>query len=136
MKNRILLFFVSALVVSLTNFCYAQKGPEEIVNQFFDSYKVSPSGAVDELLNSNTWMAENQGALNQVKTQLNNAVQLIGDYKGFEKISEVKKGESLVQLIYFVRYDRQPLRFVFLFYKPDDQWRIQNFLFDEKFLED
>ena len=115
---------------------YSQNNPDEIVSQFFATYETSPENAVDNLFVSNKWMSENQSGLMNLKTQLNNTIALIGDYKGFEKVAELKKGDSLIQLIYHAKYDRQPLRVIFLFYKPDQQWRIQNFLFDDKILED
>jgi hypothetical protein len=30
-----------------------------------------------------------------------------------------------------VKYDRQPIRFNFLFYSPNGQWQLQNFSFDD-----
>ncbi len=38
--------------------------------------------------------------------------------------------------IYTVKYDRQPLRFVFKYYRPADQWRLQDFRFTDSFDED
>ncbi len=34
-------------------------------------------------------------------------------------------------VICLVKYERQPLRFIFKYYKPQNDWRILNFSFDE-----
>ncbi len=66
-----------------------------------------------------------------VKSQLLNFTGLVGDYYGYEKITEKSLGESLKLVSYIIKYDRQPIRFTFLFYKPKDVWKIQNFKFDD-----
>lgn len=136
MKIKLLVLMFCVVALSITNSINAQNLPEDEVNRFFESYKISPEKALDELFATNKWLSENQGNLNQVKVQLSNALPLVGTYQGFEKISEITKGESLIQLTYFGKHERQPLRFIFLFYKPNKEWRIQNFLFDDKILED
>jgi hypothetical protein len=133
MSKNILIF---VMILLIPKFSLAQNNPEEIVKKFFTTYENSADLAIDNLFMSNNWMSQNQLGKNQVKSTLNNTVELIGEYKGFEKVSEVKRGNSLTQLVYFVKYERQPLRFEFVFYKPDQEWRIQNFIFDDKILED
>jgi len=57
---------------------------------------------------------------------------LVGNYQGYELINEKKTGENLKLLSYMVRFDRQPFRFTFIFYKPDTIWQVQNLKFDDK----
>lgn len=134
MKIYKTIFF--ALFLILSNFGFSQNLPEEKVSQFFKSYEISPDKAIDELMFNNPWLNGNEASVNQVKIRLKSSIELVGPYYGFEKVSEVKKGESFVQLIYFGKHDRQPLRFIFTFYKPEKEWRIQNFFFDDKSLDD
>ena len=136
MKYKLFIFAFSFIFFSQVDILRAQNQPEDQVNRFFATYQNSPNEALDELFASNKWMMENQGNLNEVKVKLNNILPLIGKFQGFEKISEINKGESLIQLIYFGKYERQPLRYIFLFYKPSDKWMIFNFLFDDNILED
>ena len=124
------------MLLSFSQQAFSQTDPEKMVVKFFTTYEISPNEALAELFEANPWLTQNPGALDQVKGQLQSALGIIGDYRGYEKISQMGRGESLVKLVYFAKYDRQPLRFTFLFYRADDNWMIQNFLFDDKFWDD
>lgn len=135
MKKRYCLYLFTLTLLLLSNLVQAQNQPDDLVKKFFGTYQKSPDIALDELFKTNQWMLNNSDGLKNLENQLNNTLQLVGDYKGFEKISEIKKGQSIIELTYFVKYERQPLRFVFLYYKPMDQWRINNFYFDDKLFD-
>ncbi|MEB2777063.1 hypothetical protein SYJ56_17230 [Algoriphagus sp. D3-2-R+10] len=135
MEKRYSLYLFTLKFLLFSNLAIAQNQPDDLVKEFFTTYQKSPDIALEKMFNTNQWMLNNQDGLKNLKNQLNNTLQLVGDYKGFEKISEVKKGQSIIELTYFVKYERQPLRFVFLYYKPIDQWRINNFFFDDKLFD-
>lgn len=136
MKKFAVVLFLLFTGSSINNFAFSQAEVEGIVESFFDKYEQSNSDAIDYLFSTNEWMEGNKDGINQIKIQLRNFLELVGEYHGYEKVSEILKGESLTQLTYFVKYDRQPIRFIFVFYNPNNEWRIQNFLFDDKILED
>lgn len=136
MKKFAVVLFLLFTGSSINNFAFSQAEVEGIVESFFDKYEQSNSDAIDYLFSTNEWMEGNKDGINQIKIQLRNFLELVGEYHGYEKVSEISKGESLTQLTYFVKYDRQPIRFIFVFYNPNNEWRIQNFLFDDKILED
>lgn len=46
----------------------------------------------------------------------------IGKYYGYEIITTKKFSESFELHSYLVKSDRQPIRFIFKFYKPNDKW--------------
>lgn len=71
-----------------------------------------------------------------LKYQLHETQKLLGEFRGFEKISEQQLGGSLKQVICMVKYDRQPFRFKFHFYKPKEEWVALNFYFDDDFSEE
>lgn len=122
----ILIFFLS---INLTK---AQSTINEITNEFFKVYEKNPQKAVDYIFSTNNWMSKEKNYdVENVKSQLSNFVGLVGDYYGYEKITEKSLGESLKLVSYIIKYDRQPIRFTFLFYKPKDVWKIQNFKFDD-----
>ena len=60
----------------------------------------------------------------------------MGDYQGEEFIYKGGIGESFSTYIYLVKYDRQPIRFTFEFYRPKEKWILYSFKFDDNFDED
>ena len=128
-----LLFFV----VSFSNL-NAQKDPEAMIKDFFDNYEYKgPSIAIDELYATNPWTSRIQDAIENVKTQFERFNKdLVGEYYGYEKLTTKKLGESYVLYSYFIKFDRQFLRLIFQFYKPDQEWRLASFQFDDGFDEE
>lgn len=120
------------LTVLSINMLKAQSTPEEITAQFFKIYEESPQKAVDYIFGTNKWMTDrNKDGIENVKTQLTSLLGLVGDYYSYEKITEKSIGESYQLVSYMIKYDRQPLRFSFVFYKPKDKWQVQNFKYDD-----
>ena len=123
------------LVMSiLTSTLYSQDTPEKLIDQFFETYTSSgPREALTELYQTNKWMERNKDDLEKVKSQLEGLVNIVGDYYGKEFILKKELGESFVLISYLVKYDRQPVRFTFEFYKPNDTWRVFSFSYDDNF---
>jgi len=88
--------------------------------------------AVDNLYATNRWISSQSDAVINLKNQLGGVGNLVGDYYGVERIAEFQVGTRFVYLSYMALYDRQPLRFIFEFYKPKDRWRVYSFSFDDK----
>lgn len=67
-----------------------------------------------------------------MKQKLNQSTIDLGKYYGYELIGVHKAGESesLVIYSYLIKYEFQPIRFQFVFYKPLDKQMIYNFQFD------
>lgn len=123
----------SALVLCFTTTCVvAQETSDEIINTFFETYKKEPLKAVDYVFSTNEWMDRNKDAVENLKTQLSSYLKLVGDYYGYEKITEKSVGESYKLVSYMSKYERQPIRFTFVLYKGKDRWQVQNFKFDDK----
>ncbi len=76
-------------------------------------------------------MDRNQDGIQNLKTQLANMQSLIGEYYGYEAITKKTAGSSFELYSFMVKYDRQPLRFTFEFYKPKDKWIVFGFSYDE-----
>ncbi|MFL1894265.1 hypothetical protein ACJRPK_01100 [Aquimarina sp. 2-A2] len=110
----------------------AQTNPKEIVEEFFIDYKNDgASKALDKLYSTNKWMERATDAITNLKSQLESLNEdYVGKYYGYELITEKKLAESYFLLSYLVKFDRQPIRYTFHFYKPDDKWVIYNFKFD------
>lgn len=123
----------SVLMLCFTTTCVvAQETSDEIINTFFETYEKEPLKAVDYVFSTNEWMDRNKDAVENLKTQLSSYLKLVGDYYGYEKITEKSVGESYKLVSYMSKYERQPIRFTFVLYKGKDRWQVQNFKFDDK----
>jgi len=133
MNKKIRLILLATLTFLSFNILSAQKVPDLIMSQFFRIYKKSPQDAVDYAFGTNKWMIErNKDGIENVKTQLTNFLELIGNYCGYERIGEKNIGRNYKQINYMVKYDRQPIQFIFTFYKPKSEWQVQNFKYDDE----
>lgn len=129
MKRTIIIFLICAFSSSIS----AQNTPESIVENFFNVYKNNSSDAVDELFQDNKWMEDQFEELLNLKSQLFENQKLLGEFCGYEKIAEQNAGKDYKQLIYLVKYERQPIRFIFELYKPKEKWIVLNFSYDFNF---
>lgn len=132
MNRKIKFLTILILAILTTNILKAQSTTEEITMEFFKTYEKLPQKAVDYVFGTNKWMIDrNKDGIENVKSQLTNFLGLVGDYYGYEKITEKSVGQSFKLVSYMIKYDRQPIRFTFVFYKPKDKWQVQNFKFDD-----
>ena len=129
MKIRIIFLL---LTVMLGFNVEAQTKPEEFVKTFFENFEnEGASVALNKLYSTNDWIKRNEDAITNLKSQLEGLNKdFVGEYYGYELLVEKKSSESYVLLSYLVKYDRQPVRFIFKFYKPNKDWKIYGFKFD------
>lgn len=127
------IFLILLVFVSVSTF--AQNEPDDIIKKFFDFYETdSPEKAVEYIFSTSKWMSDSKDQIENVKTRLDRAIEQIGLYKGFNKISSKSIGDlHLTKTIILVRHERQPLRFNFTLYQAEDKWAIYNFSFDDSF---
>lgn len=122
------------LLVSLTLFtatAFGQNSTDELTSKFFKMYESNTDEAFDFIFGTNKWMGENKDGTEKVKFQLREYANLMREYIGFEKLTEKSLGESLKVSVYLVKYERQPLRFIFKYYKGKEKWMLYNLKFDE-----
>lgn len=127
MRKSILLFSL----ILLATISYGQNTTDGLTAEFFKKYEKDTDAAFDYIFGTNKWMGKNKVGTEKVKLQLREYANLMGEYRGFERISEQTLGESLKVSVFLVKYDRQPLRFIFKYYKAYDKWMIYNLKFDE-----
>jgi hypothetical protein len=120
------LFLFACLTKSI-----GQTTTNEITDKFFSLYSKDPIQAVDYAFSTNKWFDRQQDAVTNLKNKLKTTIGLCGDYYGYELLSEKTAGPSIKMITYIVKYDREPIRFTFFFYKPKDSWRVSNFSYDE-----
>ena len=140
MKN---VFFVITLILFSTSL-FSQESKQkavntekEVIEEFFKIYKEDTGKALDYLYSTNVWIMNSKSdQIKLLRSQLNQFQDMVGDYIGYEYIGDARLGKSFSSFIYLVKYDRQPVRFSFEFYKPRDKWIIYAFKFDDSFNKD
>ncbi|HYR28585.1 MAG TPA: hypothetical protein VEU30_08970 [Thermoanaerobaculia bacterium] len=68
---------------------------------------------------------------NTTATQWPIVEQRYGASIGTEFLTEQPLGNSFVRLIYLQKFERHAIRWVFIFYKPNDRWIVNSFSFDD-----
>lgn len=133
-KTKLVIAACLLLIISMP--AKAQDGIE-LLDQFFEQYETKGiSVAIDSLFSTNKWLESKIDVVSNVKSQLAGSVGLMGDYQGKELIEAKMAADCLMKYTYIVKYERQPLRFVFTLYKSKDKWIMLNFLYNDKFEDD
>ncbi len=128
MKTKLLIFIICISTSTLL----AQNKPEDVLDKFFRTYETEGSDkALDYIFSTNKWMSNSKQQIDDLKSKLKRTVELIGDYNGYELMVKRSIKNHLELYSFIVKYDRQPLRFSILLYKPKDNWRLQNFKYDD-----
>ncbi len=124
------------ILILFVTLMHAQSTTDDLTNKFIQMYEVNTDSAFDYLFGTNKWMGENKDGTEKMKFQLREYANLMGEYIGFEKLTEKSLGESLKVSVYLVKYERQPLRFIFKYYKAKNKWMLYNVKFDENIDEE
>ncbi|MFA5864290.1 MAG: hypothetical protein WC975_06340 [Phycisphaerae bacterium] len=87
--------------------------------------------AYDKLL-ENSQLKKKTEAIDGLQKQTSAALALLGKPTAFELVKEQRYGESLVRLVYVLKFDIGPLIWEFYFYKPRTDWMLINIEFNDK----
>ncbi len=127
MKNLLfsLLLFITALPV------FAQTTPDDMVATFFNEYKKDKGIAVKNLYGTSPWMSRATDAISNMVGEVEKLTpDYVGKFYGYSLICHKQLADCFVLQSYLLRYDRQPIRFIFQFYKPDKEWMLYSLSFD------
>lgn len=124
---------IIALLISTSTSLFAQSSPQDLIDNFFETYEKDAGKAVKELYATNPWTERIKDDIDNIISTVNGFTEsFTGKYYGYELITTKKFAESFELYSYLVKYDRQPVRFIFKFYKPDDKWVLYAFSLDDK----
>ena len=125
-----IVFFI--LMFSATGILFAQSSPQSLINDFFETYEKDAGKAVKDLYSTNIWTERIKDDIDKIIGTVNGfSESFMGKYYGYELITSKKFAESFILYSYLVKYDRQPLRFIFKFYKPNDKWVLYSYALDD-----
>ena len=120
------------LLISTSGTLFAQSSPQDLIETFFTTYEKDAGKAVKELYATNKWTERIKDDIDKIISTVNGFTEsYMGEYYGYEKITTKKFSGSFVLYSYLVKYDRQPLRFIFKFYKPNDKWVLLAYSLDD-----
>ncbi len=122
-----ILILSSALGTSLK----AQATPEELMEGFFAIFNEDVNQAIDYLFATNNMIDPSQQGIKSIKERLELSRKLLGNYYGSEIVDIYYAGDSYVKYIYSLKYERQPVKFIVVLYKPKDKWKVQNINFQD-----
>lgn len=91
--------------------------------------------AIENLFSTNKYV-EHDSVKTRLIYNLNGFQNQLGPLLDNEFLVKRSLGKDYVLYRYLIKYDRQPLRFSFVFYKPDDDWRFHLFYWDDNFNEE
>jgi len=57
----------------------------------------------------------------------------LSGYEGYELIITQHATKSLILMSYLVKHEILPFRIIFIFYKPNNEWKIYKFKIDDQF---
>jgi len=110
----------------------APKTALSIIDAFFKKYKDDGTGpAVDYLFGTNKYFT-NAAGISQLKVKLDSLRQTVGTYLSKELIAQRSSSPSLYLYSVLVKNEIQPLRFTFIFYKPQSEWVLYRFKYDDQ----
>lgn len=124
---KILRVFV--FVFFATSNLLAQTLPTDFVKPFFEDL-LNDKYSLKKLYSSNKNFTELDNEINVLNEKLKDASSKLGGPYSYEKIKEEKINDFYYIYHYAVKYERQPLIFKFIFYKPDKEYQLQKFSFD------
>jgi hypothetical protein len=127
---------IGIVLLAFSDICLAAE-PEAEAEAFISKLKIGKSvEAVDALYASNPWISKSSDAIVNIKNQLGSLNKLVGSLKSHEKLQDLSVGTRFRYMSYLAAYERQPIRFIFEFYKPDATWLIFSFSLDDKLDDD
>ena len=120
------------LLISTSGSLFAQAKPQDLIDAFFATYEKDAGKAVKELYATNKWTDRVKDDIDKVVGTINGFTEsYMAKYYGYELITKKKFAESFELYSYLIKYDRQPIRFIFKFYKPNDKWVLYSYAFDD-----
>ncbi|MBI3038290.1 hypothetical protein HYY75_04440 [bacterium] len=128
----IFVFFLPSISVLAGDDVY-----HKIIDDFMARVKKGESTeAIDFLYSGNPWISNKSDSIINLKNKFKNLTELVGQYNSHECLHEKVVAGRFAYVFYFVAYDRQPLKFIFEFYKPKNDWMIYSFAFNGELEDD
>ena len=129
MKKYILII---CLFFYATSNVYSQQSQEQIIDKFFaDMLTEKPNQVLDNLYKNMPWVNNIKTDIDKLKSQFSELEKYFGKYNGYVLIGKKEIGSNVFSSYnYILKYERQPIRCTFKFYKPKDTVLLYSFSYD------
>ncbi len=112
--------------------------PSEIsvpVAKFFNSLKAADYVNAYENFLGDSPLGEQKEKMSAFISRTQEAFGLYGSLHDYELYDNYPIGSNVIVLTYLTRHQRQPLRWRFIFYRPEKTWILTNMGFDDVLLD-
>lgn len=117
--------FALLTFVSIFSFSLSAQSPEDLINSFFKTYQEKNINvAVKNLLSTNKFLSSDTIIASNWEKRFIKFTQNKGEYCGFELIEKEETSISFNTLSYLLKFEKAPVRIVFIMYKPKDKWQV------------
>jgi len=128
--KKLLIPICCVLFISTSVARAQEQTPADISKKFFELYIVKPTDAIDYIFSGMKPNKQLSDDITAIKKNLKVTIDQDGAYYGHDLIAEKSIGNNLKLMSYMLKYDKQPVRFIFIYYKPNDKWKIYTFQFN------
>jgi len=105
--------------------------PIAYIHKFFTIYKAESSDkALDYIATKNTIATISPDSWTFLKNRIDSVNGKLGACTGYELINKKSIASSVVLFSYLVKHKNFPIRFTFIFYKPEDHWVLSSVVFE------
>jgi len=105
------------------------------IDKFFKSLKAGDYPTAYEGFLTGTRLGAQKEKMSVFISKTQEAFGIYGKLNDYEVYDNYSVGSNVVVLTYLTRHDLQPLRWRFIFYRPDKQWVLINMGFDDVLLD-
>jgi hypothetical protein len=112
--------------------------PPEIaaqIDRFFKGLKTGDYAGTYETFLAGTRLGEQKEKMSYFISKTQEAFAIYGKLHDYEIFDNYSVGSNVLVLTYLTRHDLQPLRWRFIYYRPDKTWGLINMGFDDVLLE-
>jgi hypothetical protein len=124
--------------MSLNHKPNATNPPAEIagpIDVFFKGLKSGDYASSYETFLAGTRLGSQKDKMSVFVSKTQEAFGLYGKLNDYEVFDNYSVGSNVLVLTYLTRHDVQPLRWRFIFYRPDKTWTLINMGFDDVLLD-
>jgi len=105
------------------------------IDKFFKTLENGDYPTAYETFLAGTRLGEQKEKMSYFISKTQEAFGIYGKMNDYEIYDNYSVGSNVVVLTYLTRHDIQPLRWRFIFYRPDKKWGLINMGFDDVLLD-